>query len=480
VAATRVSARRRRVALPSAQGRRAALLLTLPFLAGVIGLRGLTDAMPTFHAGDELNYHLPTISLFAQGLWTPDLVHYPAAQTPLFHLLAAAWSRVAGFELWRLRVLEVLISYGVALALYRLLRRHAGLAGGAATMLAALFVCSPYVFGQSFILVTDNLALLLSLIAIERLLAFERGGGLPAFAVACAAIALALLTRQSSAWLGLLAFAALVLPAAGGRAAVPGGAGRPALRTPRGRAAAAGEAVLPALREPRMRAGGVALLALAALPTLALVLAWDGLVPPTADPSSCGLCAPAEGRLGWAGDAWLRAPLYALAIAAVYGALLHGPALWDELRRGGADRWRLPYAAAALGAAALLVVPLAHHPGDEGWIWRLARSGPEPLGTAWVFWVLVPLGCALLAMVARRSGWRSLPVLLLGGFLLAQLATRLVYQKYFDPFVLLALLLALTPEQLRDRRVLAGCAAVALLSAGFVLAFATGAIQYES
>jgi hypothetical protein len=426
---------------------RAAALLALPFLAGVIGLRGLTQVMPTFHAGDELTYHLPTIEQFAQQLWTPDLVHYPAAQTPLFHLLVAGWGELVGLELWRLRIVEVLISYGVALVLYRLLRRHAGLASGPATLLAALFACSPYVFGQSFILVTDNLALLLSLVAIERLLAFGRGAGLPAFAVASAAVGLAVLTRQSSAWLGLLAFVVLVLQ-------------RP--------------------RELRTVASGTALLALAAVPVLALVLAWDGLVPPTADPASCGLCSPAEGRLGWAGDSRLRAPLFALAVAAVYGTLLHGPALWDELRAGGARRWRLPLVAAAVGVLVLLILPLAYHTGDEGWIWRLARSGPEPLGTAWILVPLVPLGCALLAMVARRSGLRSLPVLLLGCFLLAQLATRLAYQKYFDPFVLIALLLALRPEQLRDRRVLAGAAVVAVLSAGFVLAFVTGAIQYES
>jgi hypothetical protein len=426
---------------------RAAALLALPFLAGALALRGLTQTMPTFHAGDEINYHLPTIEQFARQLWTPDLVHYPAAQTPLFHLLLAAWSRVVGLELWRLRIVELLISYGVALVLYRLLRRSARFAAGPAILLAGLFACSPYVYGQSFILVTDNLALLCSLVAIERLLAFGRGGGTAAFAAACAALALAVLTRQSSAWLGLLALVVLALQ-------------RP--------------------RELRSLARGAVLLGLAALPALALVLAWHGLVPPTADPASCGLCAPAGGRLGWAGDSRLRAPLYAIAVAAVYGTLLHGPALWDELRHGGVRRLRLPLAAAALGLVVLAIVPLAHHTGDEGWIWRLGRSGPAPLGTSWPFWPLVPLGCAVLATVARRCGLRSLPVLLLGCFLLAQLATRLAYQKYFDPFVLLALLLALRPEQLRDRRVLAGCAAVALLSAGFVLAFATGAIQYES
>jgi hypothetical protein len=428
-------------------GRRAALLLALPFLAGVIGLRGLTRLMPTFHAGDEVNYHLPTIAKFAHELPGVDLVHYPAAQTPLFHLLVAAWGEVVGLELWRLRIVEVLISYGVALVLYRLLRRHAGLTLWPAVLLAALFACSPYVFGQSFILVTDNLALLLGLVAIERLLAFDRGGGLRAFAVACGAIGLAVLTRQSSGWLAVLAFLVLVL------------------HEP---------------RDTRVVASGIGLLGLTLVPFGLLVLSWRGLVPPTADPASCGLCSPAEGRLGWAGDSRLRAPLYAIAIAGVYGTLLHGPALWDELRSGGMRRWRLPLLAAVSGAGVLLAAPLAYHTGDEGWIWRIARSGPQPLGTAWPFWLLVPLGCAVLAMVARRCGPRSLPVLLLGCFLVAQLATRLAYQKYFDPIVLLALLLALRPEQLRDRRVLAGVGAIALLSAGFVLAFVTGVIQYET
>jgi hypothetical protein len=426
---------------------RAAVLLALPFLAGAIALRGLTRTMPTFHAGDEANYHLPTVLKFAHELPGVDLVHYPAAQTPLFHLLVAAWSEVAGLELWRLRIVEVLISYGVALVLYRLLRRASGLGLGPAVLLAALFACSPYVFGQSFILVTDNLALLLSLVAIERLSAFDRGGGLPAFAVACGAIGLAVLTRQSTGWVALLAFLVLVL------------------HEP---------------RDVRMVARAVTLLGLALVPFGVLVLSWHGLVPPTADPTSCGLCAPAEGRVGWAGDTRLRAPLYALAVAGVYGTLLHGPALWDELRRGGVRRWRLPLGGAAAGVVLLLAVPLAYHVGDEGWIWRIARSGPQLLGTAWPFWLLVPLGCAVLAMVARRCGPRSLPVLLLGCFLVAQLATRLAYQKYFDPIVLLALLLALRPEQLRDRRTLAGVGAIALLSAGFVLAFVTGAIQYET
>jgi len=438
----------RRAALPRTDRGRAALVLALPFLLGVAALRGLTRTMPTFHGGDERNYHLPTILTFARELPSPGLVHYPAAQTPLFHLLVAAWGKVVGLELWRLRIAEVAISYGVVLVLYRLLRRCAGLPPWPSIGLAALFGCSPYVFGQSFILVTDNLALLLSLIAVERLLAFERGGGLGAFAAACAAIALATLTRQSSGWLAVLALLVLVLRAR---------------------------------REPRTLGAGAALVALALVPLGALVLAWHGLTPVGSDPTSCGLCSPGAGRAGGAAGSPLRAPLFSLAVVGVYGVLLHGPALLDDLRRrGGRRAWALPAAGALAGALLLLGVPLARHAGDEGWIWRIARSGPAPLGTSWLLWLLVPLGCALLALLVRRAGIRSLPVLLLGCFLLAQVATRLAYQKYFDPLILLAMLLMLTPEQLRGRRALLGPAAIALLAVGFVLAFATGAIAVES
>jgi hypothetical protein len=421
---------------------RVAALLALPYLAAVAALRGLTVAMPTFHGRDEAHYHVPTILQFAHQLPGVDLVRYPAAQTPLFHLLVAVWGKLVGLELWRLRVVEVVVSYLAVLVLYRLLRRHAGLAAWPAALLAGLFGLSPYLFGNSFILVTDNLALLFALLAIERLLAYARGAPLGAFAAACGWIALALLTRQSYVWLGLLALVVLALR-------------RPA--------------------ERRGLAAGVVLLALAAVPFGALVLAWHGFVPPTADPASCGLCKPQTGRLGWTGDSPLRAPLFAIAVLGVYGTLLHGSALWP-----GRRRWALPAVAALAGAVLLLALPLAYHAGDEGWIWRVARSGPRPLGTAWPFWALVPLGCAVLAAGARRLGARALPVLLLACFLAAQLAMRLTFQKYFEPFVLLACLLALRPDQLRRPRDWIGPALVLALSLGYVAAFALGMIAVES
>jgi hypothetical protein len=280
---------------------------------------------------------------------------------------------------------------------------------------------------------------------------------------------------------------------------------------------------------PGVKVAGLGGLVLALVPLGLLALEWDGLVPPSADPASCGLC---EDRAGLTREALtLRSVGFTIALMGAYGAVLFGVAALRRLKPTGRELApivierartqglgvaaatlagtgpkperrevigalrararrvldpRLILLAAGAGVALLLLSPLLYLPitpdraGDAGWLWKLSDEFPELLGSSLLFWLLVPLGCVVTALLARRAGPLSLAPILLACFLLAALPVRLSYQKYFDPFVLLALVLALRPEQLRDRRVLAGVAGIALLSAGFVLAFATGAIQYES
>ena len=66
----------------------------------------------------------------------------------------------------------------MALALLRLLRRATPLERWQAFALTLLFVLSPYVLGTSFTLLTDNLAILFALLALERIHAYSRGAGL--------------------------------------------------------------------------------------------------------------------------------------------------------------------------------------------------------------------------------------------------------------------------------------------------------------
>jgi Dolichyl-phosphate-mannose-protein mannosyltransferase len=444
------------------------LLLAAPFLIGVAVLQGLTVEIDTFHGSDAATYQVPTIEHFRERL---DFSDYPSAQTPLYHLVTVAWGKLVGFELWKLRLLNVAISYGAALALLRLLRRATRLGQRPSFALTLAFVLSPYFFGASFTLLTDNLAILLALLALERLHAFSHGGSTAALAAGCLFIGAAVLTRQSFLW--LVAVAAFFL------------LGR---------------------RELRQAVVGAALLALALVPFALLVVEWNGLVPPSADPASCGLCTD---RPGFGRDTLtLRTVGFSLALFGLYAGLILGPSAlrWLRVLRSPGGRLardalgspagravrafvtakapgrvalgRLLGLAAAGGVALLLVSPLEYvpvlpgRPGDAGYLWRVSDWLPTVLGSSLVFWALVPLGAVAAALLVWRAGWASLPSVYLAAFLLAALPVALVYQKYFDPFMLLAVALFARPMDFRGRADYAGIAMFCVASVAYALSFA--------
>jgi hypothetical protein len=413
------------------------LLLAVPFLIGIAALKGLTVEIDTFHGSDARVYHLPTIVQFSHGI---DLEHYPAAQTPLYHVLFAGYGKVVGFELWKLRLLNVVISYGAVLALYRLLRRATGLEPFQAFALSLAFALSPYFLGPSFTLLTDNLAMLFALLALERFDRFRTDASLFTFALGALAMAGAVLTRQSFLWLALVA--AYVL-----------------LRTP----LRLGE---------RAAAAGVAVVALA--PMAALVAVWGGLVPPGSDPATCGLCTdrPGVGR-----DALtLRTIGFTVAVLAVYAAAVHGPRLLRQRRLVpdlGALGVGIACALVLLAVSPLLYKPgVPGEPGDAGWLWQASDHLPALAGSSLLFWLLVPIGAVALVLLVRRSGLDSLPAVYTGSFLIAALPVGLVYQKYFDPFALLAVALFTRPPDLRAPPDYAGIALMCAAGVAYALSFA--------
>ena len=432
-----------------------AAVLAVPFLLAIAALKGLTVEIDTFHGTDAGLYHLPTIRQFAEHV---DLESYPAAQTPLYHLLFAGFGKVFGFELWRLRLLNAAISYAAALALLRLLRRSTPLEPQQALALTLVFVLSPYFFGPSFTLLTDNLALLFAFIALERIDSSRRSLSPGAFAVACLAICAAVLTRQSFVWLAPVAAAFLLL------APVPLG----------------------------RKLAGLALLAAALVPLGGLVILWGGLVPKGSDPGSCGLCGDQPGG----GGLTLRPVGFTLALFGAYAAVLHGarlarharwmatrPAIvrraWSRFRRPALVRraaWLIGGSVAA-GLLLLAVSPLTYEPnapgrpGDGGWLWKLADHFPEVAGSSLVFFVLVPVGILALVVLVRRAGVVSLPAVAFAMFLLAALPVRLVYQKYFDPMVLVTLALLFRPPDLSRRIDYAGMAVLGAAFVAYALSF---------
>jgi hypothetical protein len=433
MAVSRTMAVRR--ALPAADPRWLhPLLLAIPFLIGVAALRGLTVEIDTFHGSDARVYQLPTILQLSERL---DFSSYPSAQTPLFHVVMAGWGKLVGFDLWKLRLLNVAISYAAVLAMLRLLRRATPLRPWQVFALTLVFALSPYFFGASFTLLTDNLAILFALLALERIDRFRSDASLVTFGVACLAIAGAVLTRQSFLWLVLVAGWFLVRSAA-----------------PRDR-----------------KAIGAVLLGAALVPFAALVVDWGGLVPPGADPSSCGLCTdrPGVGR----DSLTLRTVGFTIALIGAYAAVIFGPGL---VRRP--PRRRIPLIPLLAGVLLLAVSPLVYKPiqpglaGDAGYLWKVSDWVPVALGSSLLFWLLVPLGCVAAYLLARRAGLGSLATVYLAAFLAAALPVGLVYQKYFDPFALLALALFARPPDLRATWDYAGIAVLCAAFVAYPLSFA--------
>ena len=409
----------------------APVVLAVPYLVGIAALQGLTERVRTFHVEDEGWYHVPTILQFGDQLPAVDLGSYPAAQTPLYHLLFALWGEVAGFELWDLRLLNVAISYVTLLVLFRWLRHGFGFDQPQALALTLLFGLSPHVLGVSFAVLTDNLSLLFGILALERFQRASQDGSLGTFAVGCAAMAAAILTRQSFLWLAPIAAWSLLAAAPSARRVV----------------------------------AGAALASVALLPLAVLVAVWGGLVPEGADPASCGLCSSRAG-VPDPGPV-TRALGFSLALFGIYAVVAYAPILARRARSLTLPSARLIVLPLVVGLALAATSELVYRPpitlerlGDEGYLWRFADQLPALATSSLVFWALVPLGALAFALLARRAGWLSLPTVYLATFLASTLVVRLIYQKYFDPFVLLGLILLMRPADLRSAGDYAGVGVV--------------------
>ena len=422
------------------------VVLAVPFVVMVAALRGLTVTLPIFHSTDEGNYIYPTIRQFARQLPFPDLGHYVAAQTPLFPLLEAYLGKLIGYALWEMRFVEVVISYLLALAVYVLLERRLGLRRLQALALSVLFVLSPYVFGTSFRAITDNLATLFIVLAIERFERFRQSKRAGPFLVGCCALAAATLTRQSAAF--MLAVAGLYALWVG----------------------------LPLLRRAELLVG----VAISAIPVGLLFLDWHGLVPPGGDPSSCALCAPGRDAGATQGGLVVQTPELALATFGLYGVVLFAPTLLEAASASrGMSRsqivaaLRAPAVGLVLGALLLLAFPARPGVHSAGLLWNAAKRLPVPLGSSLLFWGLVPLAGAILGWRWRVGPRRWLLFAFFASFLVGGLAIRYPWQKYVDPFALLALFFTVRRDELVSLRELAGAAVLALAFIAYAATFVT-------
>ncbi|WP_290640089.1 glycosyltransferase family 39 protein [Aquabacterium sp.] len=346
----------------------------------------------TFHGTDEGIFHFPAILRFAAQLPTPQLGNYSSATTPLFHLVFSVIGELIGFDLYKLRAFNALFSFLATWVYYRIWTEQFEMDRRSALLITMLFLISPYFFGVSFILLTDNLAWLFCLLTIYNLLAGVRTGSMRSWCMASLCLCLALLTRQTLSWLML--------------GAVP--------------------MVLFHFQKTSDRVMRVGLLGLACLPLAVLIFKWHGLVPP-----SFQTAHEAHAFLN------LQAIEFVLAVTGLYFPLLQSRQFLGLVRHPD----RMTIGALLAGLSLLVILPVGQLAFNDGFIWRISRSMPYVHDSSLIFWGLVPIGMLGVVHMLRRTP-TGLGIWMLLAFTVSMLPSSVLFQKYFDPFIPVFILLA--------------------------------------
>jgi len=387
---------------------------------------------------DHDRFHLHLVRLFADQWPRVDLSDYPSATGPGMHVALATLAQLFGTGETALQWLGSF--FGIAVAA-TVAGRLAAWRGNAVQgyLLALPLALNPYFLGNAIWVMTDNASLwMLAIVLLGTTFMVATPARLGRWGLAAAA---ACLVRQINLWV----LPAIAFGAWRGYREGDGSRGR--------LSAAAALAMVPAIAV----VGGLAWL-------------WGGLTPPSF-------------REYHAVTLQTSALPYGLALLGAYGA-----PLWLALGFGGVGFLRKPFTLLAL-AAWLALTLLARdsfvsleYGRIGGWLWTLVRETPVPGGRSVALAILSLAGTLLVARLADAAAGRGLganarlAAILLGGFLLAHAANRLVAQRYFDPPTLLFLVMLATLAWPRDvdaadprvrNRWLAAIAAVAALQFAF-------------
>ena len=362
----------------------------------------------TSEASDQDKYHLPVIDAMVAQWPLIEISDYPSATSPGYHALLAGVRVALGESAgpYAVRAVSALFGALVPFACFLVASRYTP--SWRAGALAAPLAASSYILGGSMYLTTDNLAylfVLLTLALAMRPLSPARGALAGAGAVCAVAV------RQIHLWtIAPLGMAGLL-------------------------AAPLAPRLFPRLaddKKPCWRATAAAwagcLAACALLGTF--VALWGGLTPPAAAATK-----HAEG---------FNTASYALALAlaGIFAPVLGG---FEALRAwgDGGKKWILGGGAIGLliGVAFPTSFELRHR--AYGWLWKLVEKTPDVSERSLLMAGLAAVGGATLAGIAcravRNGRGRETFILAIGGagWLAAQSANSMAWQRYFEPMVLI-------------------------------------------
>lgn len=378
-------------------------------LAGlVLGAIVLTAALPAILEGrlgqkayDHRHFHLPLVREWAATWPAVDLRDYNSATGPLYHWLMAGAAQIVGAGTApetsiSLQTVNALFGALAVLLFYRFAR--ATLPPPTALLAALPLSLSPYLVGNSIWLMTDNLSLALVAAAVGSA-AFGAARG-PRLVKEGVLAALATATRQINPWLlGPIMIGAMLR----------------------------GEG----LRRPLLQAAIALALPLGTLAFFAVL--WGGLVPPRfrelhasgTNPAAIGFALTLLAAYGW--------PLLA-ARSAGLRELLRCPLLTTGAALGGVAVSAVGPSFASLEAGR-----------NGGWLWRSVAALPTIADRSPIILLGGGVGAVALAALyldarrAQRAGSALVVLAAFAAFAVAHVANSQIFQRYYDPMVLLTL-----------------------------------------
>ncbi len=367
--------------------------LFLPFIFVLIFTDGLTEQFKTFHFQDESLHYLVSVEFYRQLVAAP-FGDYLSSVTPLYYLVMNALGELTGNSIVAMRWLTMLLSVSAIVLFYHLMK-HRDWPKGHSLLAASVFSLSPYVFGSSFILLNDNMALffLLSAVVVG---AGNQENRLSVAAMSYGLAGLAILTRQNYVWVYAMLFAIEV----------------------------------SASRLKVQLWSKILLASVSLVPTLLLFALWGGVTPPSHQAHHIAV------GLNW------RSVLLLLALLGFYATFLVHWRTWLQFVRDLRDSRRHLFvfnAGAVFVTAAVYILEVSKTQyGSDGYFLSMLRHTPYVHNSSIFVYVFAILGVAATEILIKERGLTYLLVLF--AFAITMLPSIMMFQKYYDYMMLLWLL----------------------------------------
>jgi hypothetical protein len=367
----------------------------IPFLIVFIGTKFLTTEFKTFHYNDEV-VHYNIIMKFVNEFPKFDLINdYYSATTPLYHIVFSVFVKIIGTELYKLRIINLIISYLAICVLFNFLYYRIKISFKTSVAFSFIFLFSPYFFGASFILLTDNFAILMCILSIDYLFRFYQSQVKNKILISILFMAITVLIRQSFVWLSLsLAIFILI-------------------------------SKIKLLNKIYL----YLLMGLSLLPLLYVFYIWHSLLP------------PALTEVHFARTLNFSTITLLISIIGLYYSILNYPVFIKLFTKKALFNIKV-IAIIIIGILWLVIFPTHYESNFDGYLMRISSILPNLLSTGIIFWFLFPIGL-LSIYKSNEDSIDSFTLILLASFLVVNISSKIMYQKYFDFFALIIVFLFL-------------------------------------